>query len=207
MARVSVAAGADALMIHQPPDPFSAPRGFVDYVQAVSDAAPDLPIVLYLRNDAIGVETICQLCNMDAVVGVKWATPNPMVLRQCINAVDPEVVWVGGLSETWAPIFYSVGARGFTSGLINIWPEHSVAIHAALEAGSYPHANRLIAEMEVFEKVRAEELNGTNVTGVKPALQIAGLNCRSTRPPSAWPLNLKQLSAIEEFVQSKKLEF
>ena len=42
---------------------------------------------------------------------------------------------MGGLAETWAPPLYAVGARGFTSGLINVWPAHSVAIHAALDAG------------------------------------------------------------------------
>jgi len=30
-----VAAGADALMIHQPPDPFVAPRGVCDYIRAI----------------------------------------------------------------------------------------------------------------------------------------------------------------------------
>ena len=32
-----VAAGADALMIHQPPDPFVAPRGVCDYIRAIRD--------------------------------------------------------------------------------------------------------------------------------------------------------------------------
>ena len=32
LARAARAAGADGLMIHQPPDPFAAPRGVVDYV-------------------------------------------------------------------------------------------------------------------------------------------------------------------------------
>ena len=40
-----------------------------------------------------------------------------------------------------------------------------------------------------FEDVRAEELNGTNVTGVKAALQLIGNDCGPTRPPSAWPIS------------------
>ena len=46
LAEASAQAGADALMIHQPPDPFVAPRGVVDYIKAVSDAAGGLPIGL-----------------------------------------------------------------------------------------------------------------------------------------------------------------
>jgi len=95
-----------------------------------------------------------------------------------------------------------VGARGFTSGLINVWPEHSVAIHAALEAGDYSRANQLIDVMNGFEEIRAEEQNGTNVTAVKAALQLMGHDCGPTRPPSAWPLTDRQMGRLKELVES-----
>ncbi|TCU06980.1 dihydrodipicolinate synthase family protein [Rhizobium sullae] len=207
LARTSRAAGASALMIHQPPDPFSSPRGLIDYVRAIADAAEGLPIVLYLRNDAIGIKAIRELCELPAVVGVKWATPNPLKLAEAIAATDPDIVWVGGLAEVWAPAFYAVGARGFTSGLINVWPERSVAIHSALEAGDYRKANSLIAGMKAFEEIRAEELNGTNVTGVKAALAGIGHDCGATRPPSAWPLTPSQHAALQAFITSNEIRF
>ena len=142
LARASAEAGATALMIHQPPDPFVAPRGTVDYVRAIIDASGGLPVMLYLRNDAIGTKGIAALCALPGVKGVKWATPNPMKLAEAIAACDPSITWVGGLAEVWAPAFYAVGARGFTSGLINVWPERSMAIHAALEAADYATATR-----------------------------------------------------------------
>ena len=98
-----------------------------------------------------------------------------------------------------------MGARGFTSGLINVWPEHSVAIHAALEAGNYPEANRLIDIMSSFEEIRAEEQNGTNVTAVKAALQLMGEDCGPTRPPSAWPLTEKQMTELQRLLGSWNL--
>ena len=205
LAKTSAAAGADALMVHQPPDPFAAPRGVVDYVRRVAKAAEGLPIVLYLRNDSIGVTAIRDLCAIEGVIGVKWATPNPLKLSEAIRAADPEIVWVGGLAEVWAPPLYAVGARGFTSGLINVWPERSVAIHRALEAGDYAEAGRLISEMQIFESVRAEELHGTNVTGVKAALQLLGHDCGHARPPSAWPLTEAQLERLAEFVATHRL--
>ena len=205
LARASAEAGAAALMIHQPPDPFVAPRGTVDYVRAVSDASGGLPIMLYLRNDAIGTGGIADLCAVPGVKGVKWATSNPMRLAEAIEACDPSITWVGGLAEVWAPAFYAVGARGFTSGLINVWPEQSVAIHAALEASDYLRARELIAAMRAFEEIRSEELNGTNVTGVKAALQALGYDCGPTRPPSAWPLTDAQQAKMRQFLTSNKL--
>ncbi|WIV52477.1 dihydrodipicolinate synthase family protein (plasmid) [Marivivens sp. LCG002] len=200
LAEVSAEAGASALMIHQPPDPFVSPRGTCDYIKAVSEASGGLPMMLYLRNDAIGTKAIAELCAIENVKGVKWATPNPLRLAEAMAACDPSITWVCGLAEVWAPPLYAVGARGFTSGLINVWPERSVAIHAALGAGDFGTANRLIGEMRVFEEVRAEEMNGTNVTGVKAALIEQGIDCGPTRPPSAWPLPEAQLGKLRGFM-------
>ncbi|EAS49516.1 dihydrodipicolinate synthetase [Aurantimonas manganoxydans SI85-9A1] len=205
LARASAEAGATALMIHQPPDPFVAPRGTVDYVRAIIDASGGLPVMLYLRNDAIGTKGIAALCALPGVKGVKWATPNPMKLAEAIAACDPSITWVGGLAEVWAPAFYAVGARGFTSGLINVWPERSMAIHAALEASDYAAARDLIAGMRAFEEIRAEELNGTNVTGVKAALAAMGDDCGPTRPPSAWPLTEAQQVRMTGFLTANGL--
>ncbi|WP_370194612.1 MULTISPECIES: dihydrodipicolinate synthase family protein [Aurantimonas] len=205
LARASADAGATALMIHQPPDPFVAPRGTVDYVRAIIDASGGLPVMLYLRNDAIGTKGIAALCALPGVKGVKWATPNPMKLAEAIAACDPSITWVGGLAEVWAPAFYAVGARGFTSGLINVWPERSMAIHAALEASDYAAARDLIAGMRAFEEIRAEELNGTNVTGVKAALAAMGDDCGPTRPPSAWPLTEAQQARMTGFLTANGL--
>ena len=205
LARASAEAGATALMIHQPPDPFVAPRGTVDYVRAIIDASGGLPVMLYLRNDAIGTKGIAALCALPGVKGVKWATPNPMKLAEAIAACDPSITWVGGLAEVWAPAFYAVGARGFTSGLINVWPERSMAIHAALEASDYAAARDLIAGMRAFEEIRAEELNGTNVTGVKAALAAMGDDCGPTRPPSAWPLTEAQQARMTGFLAANGL--
>lgn len=205
LARASAQAGAAGLMVHQPPDPFVSPRGIVDYLAAINDASGGLPMMLYLRNDAIGTAAIAALCAVPGVRGVKWATPNPMRLAEAKAACDPGIVWVGGLAEIWAPALYAVGARGFTSGLINVWPERSMAIHAALELGNYTLANRLIAGMRTFEDIRAAEMNGTNVTGVKAALMAMGQDCGPTRPPSAWPLTAAQTAQLDRFMRENNL--
>jgi 4-hydroxy-tetrahydrodipicolinate synthase len=205
LAAAARAAGADALMVHQPPDPFVAPRGIVDYLRRVAEAGVGLPLVLYLRNDGIGTAAIAELCAVEGVVGVKWATPNPMRLAEARAAADAAVAWVAGLAETWAPVLYAVGARGFTSGLINVWPERSVEIHAALDAGDWPRANALIEGMSVFEAIRAEEMNGTNVTAVKAALALQGHDCGATRPPSAWPLTVEQARRLRAFMEASGL--
>ena len=206
LARASQAAGAAAIMVHQPPDPFVSPRGVVDYVRRIAGAAEGLPLVLYLRNDAIGLAAVEELCALDPVVGVKWASPTPMMLAEAIRrTAGRDIAWVGGLAETWAPPFYAVGARGFTSGLINVFPSHAMAIHRALDDGDYARAGVLIAAMRPFEDLRALENNGTNVTVVKAALRILGPDCGATRPPSAWPLTPSAQEQLVQFMDSAAL--
>ena len=205
LARISAGAGAAALMIHQPPDPFVAPRGILDYVRAVAEAGDGLPLILYLRNDAIGTGAIAELCSQPGVIGVKWASPNPMNLKAAMAAAPDHIVWVGGLAETWAPAFYAVGARGFTSGLINVWPARSVAISSALESGRWDDARMLIAGMQVFEDIRAEEQGGANVSGVKEALRLMGHDFGAARPPAAWPLTNDQRARLRKFLQANGL--
>ena len=200
LTRASVAAGASAIMVHQPPDPFASPRGMKDYVARVSDAAGGTPVLLYLRNDMIGTRAIADLCKVDNVVGVKWATPSPEKLAESMAASPDHIVWICGLAEIWAPQFYAAGARGFTSGLINVWPERSVEIHAALDVGKVDEALHLIDDIRAFEELRAEEMGGTNVSVVKTALALIGENCGPTRPPSSWPLSEAQESRLREFL-------
>lgn len=206
LARVSRRAGASALMVHQPPDPFVAPRGVVAYVHQIVQAGEGLPVVLYLRNDHIGLAAIEALCRIPEVVGVKWASPTPLVLAEAMRrTADLDLAWVGGLAEVWAPPLYAVGARGFTSGLINVVPERSVAIYNALESADYPLAMRLIGEMLPFEELRAQENNGANVTVVKAALQLMGHNCGTTRAPSAWPLTDSQQAQLHALLAGWQL--
>src|SRR5258708_31317407 len=119
--------------------------------------------MVYLRRDWIGIGAIEQLCKGPGFAGFKWAAPTPLRAAESIRRGDPDIVWVGGLAETWAPPLCAVGARGFTSGLINVWPERSVAIHAALEAGAYPEADRLTDIMSRFAGIRGAGQNCSNI--------------------------------------------
>ncbi|RYJ04422.1 MAG: dihydrodipicolinate synthase family protein [Acetobacteraceae bacterium] len=199
LARRAAADGADAIMVHQPPDPFVAPRGVVAYVARVAEAA-GLPVVLYLRNDGIGLPAIEALTRIPGVVALKWATPNLMVLAQAMGRAAEGVGFICGLAEPWAPPMTALGARGFTSGLINVAPERSAAIRDALRAGDYAGANAAIAAIGGFEALRSEEQNGANVAVVKAALILAGIEAGAARPPAAWPLPPGSAAALRDLM-------
>jgi 4-hydroxy-tetrahydrodipicolinate synthase len=197
LARRARADGADAVMAHQPPDPFRAPRGVVEYVRRVAEAADPLPLLLYLRDDSIGLDAIADLAALPGVAGVKWATPNLTLLAAAMRrTAERPIRWICGLAEPWAPAFHALGARGFTSGVINVAPERAAAVQAALASGDYAAANAAIAALAPFEALRAEESSGANVSVVKAALRLMGEDAGPSRPPAAWPLAPRAEAAL-----------
>ncbi|MBX3540670.1 MAG: dihydrodipicolinate synthase family protein [Chelatococcus sp.] len=175
--------GADAVMSHQPLDPFAAPQAQAAYFRAIAEEV-DLPLVAYVRSDAMKPDDLLSIANHPNVAGVKFATTNLMLLAECVRASSDETaIWVCGLAEGWAAPFYALGARGFTSGFVNVDPKRSLAIHAALEAGDFAQARERVAEIARFETLRTKYGNGANVTVVKEALGLLGLPVGPVRLP------------------------
>jgi 4-hydroxy-tetrahydrodipicolinate synthase len=181
--RQAIAAGAEALMIHHPLDPFAAPSAQSAYFEAIADAAT-VPVMAYLRSDALPVADLVRIAGHPNVAGVKFATQNLMLLAECIReTAGTPAVWVCGLAEGWAPAFYAMGARGFTSGLVNVDPVRSLNIWQALDAGRYADARALISPIAAFETLRTRHNNGANVTVIKEALILEGLDVGPVRLP------------------------
>jgi 4-hydroxy-tetrahydrodipicolinate synthase len=186
LAAQAARAGADALMLHQPFDPFRGPSGFLRYVQEVLAAASGLPAVLYLR-EYPGAEAIERLAGLPGIVAVKWAIGDLLLLAEA-RRLAPHWLFVCGLAESWAVAMRSVGARGFTSGLINIFPRLCVALARSLDGGALARAEALLDAILPFEILRAKGRGEGNVSVVKAALAARGEALGPARPPALWPL-------------------
>jgi 4-hydroxy-tetrahydrodipicolinate synthase len=183
MARDAAAMGADAVMVHQPLDPFAAPVAQAEYFLAIAEESP-LPVVAYVRSADLALDQLVRLAAHPNMAGVKYATPNLMLLAEAVRATGPgQAIWVCGLAEGWAAAMRAVGARGFTSGLVNVVPERSLAIHEALERSAFDEARALVSAIAPFEALRTRHNNGANVTVVKEALQLLGVPVGPVRPP------------------------
>jgi 4-hydroxy-tetrahydrodipicolinate synthase len=194
--------GADFVLCHQPVDPFASPAGQADYFMHLADAV-DVPVVAYLRSVQVGLADILRFARHPNIAGLKFATTDLMLLHACIRETDPgEVAWVCGLAEGWAVPFYAVGARGFTSGLVNVNPGLSLAIHAALEAGDFPEARRLFARIAAFERMRTKFNNGANVTVVKEALALQGYPVGDVRVPGHPSLSSQDKQELKAILSS-----
>lgn len=198
-ARAARRAGFDAIMAHHPLDPFAAPQAQAGYFLALAEAS-QLPLVAYLRSDTMTVADILSVAVHPNVAGVKFASTSLMLLAECIRASQGSTaIWVCGLAEGWAASFHAQGARGFTSGLVNVAPERSLAIWRALEAGDYQEAARLVDQIAPFEAMRTKYNNGANVTVVKEAMALTGMAVGPVRLPglpALEPADRQKLRAI-----------
>lgn len=201
LAEGAAATGADAIMIHQVPDPFASPRGVIAYTHEIAEATP-LPVVLYLRNDNFSSMEINDLVSHPRIVGVKYAVPEPLRLSERIRATaGRNVLWLCGLAELWAVPFAAVGARGFTSGLVNVLPCVSLDMRDALRRGDFATARGLADKIALFEAMRAREANGTNVTVVKEAMKLMGIPVGRVRPPGTTALSVAEMGELSNFLR------
>ncbi|KOV95974.1 dihydrodipicolinate synthase family protein [Streptomyces sp. NRRL B-3648] len=178
--------GAAMVMVHQPVHPYVSAAGWVDYHRAIAEAVPDLGVVPYLRNAQLPGARLAELADhCPNVIGVKYAVPDAARFAAFARDAGLErFVWVAGLAEPYAPSYFSAGATGFTSGLVNVAPAVSLNMIEALRAGDYPAAMKVWEQIRRFEDLRAAHGNANNVTVVKEALAALGLCRRDVRPPS-----------------------
>lgn len=184
--RLGQSAGIRMAMIHQPVHPHISPVGWVDYHALIASAVPEMAFVLYVRTSWVTAEMISALLSRcPNVIGLKYAVADPTQFSRVRDAVGHDkVVWIAGLAEPYALSYAAHGATGFTSGLVNVNPQLSIALRDALRSEDYATARTLLTSITRFEEMRAEDNSANNVSVVKEALSQLGLCNNEIRPPS-----------------------
>jgi 4-hydroxy-tetrahydrodipicolinate synthase len=185
-ARLGRGVGVPMAMIHQPTHPHISTAGWVEYNAQIASAVPEIAFVLYIRNEWVTAPMLVELSERcPNIVGIKYAVPDPTQFARIRDLAGADrFVWIAGLAEPYALAYTAHGATGFTSGLVNVNPELSLALRDALRSGDYGMAGKLLARISRFEELRAEQRSANNVSVVKEALAQLGLCDRSIRPPS-----------------------
>jgi 4-hydroxy-tetrahydrodipicolinate synthase len=199
----AVELGAAGVMIHFPTDPYLADDGLRRYYGELASATEGV-VVPYVRGQGLSTSVLDSLAERENVVAVKYSVPDVLAFAAFAARYGEAMIPICGLAELWAPFFWLAGARGFTSGLANVFPLLSVALLESLRAGDSGRAMDLWHTIEPFERLRAGHANGNNVPVVKEAMARLGLIGPTVRPPLA-PLDepdRAQLVAILERLEA-----
>jgi 4-hydroxy-tetrahydrodipicolinate synthase len=178
--------GVRMIMVHQPVGPYVSAAGWLEYHRAIAGALPGLGVVLYIRDPRIGARHIRLLGDLcPNVIAVKYGIRDPVQFAGVArDAGLDRFTWLAGLAELTAPACWTAGARGFTSGLVNVAPGLALSMLESLRGGDTAGAMKAWEECRPFEELRAADSSADNVSVVKEALAQVGLCRPEVRPPS-----------------------
>lgn len=180
-------AGVDGAMIMHPGHAYVHEQGLIDYYRQLA-AATDLGIVVYKRGSEVTESVLSALADVENVVAVKYAANDVKTFARWTETV-PDVLWLNGVAERYAPAYAIEGADGFTTGVGNFLPRPVLALNSALEAGEWERAKRIRDLLRPIEELREEAGGGDpfgsakNVPVVKRGLDLRELNGGPVRRP------------------------
>ena len=184
MALAAQEAGADAVMVHQPVHPYLMTEGLIRYYTGIASSI-EIGVALYIRNEAIDREVLSRVAEIDNVLAIKYAINDLPRFADLVQSVEAPIVWICGTAEMWAPFFFTAGAEGFTSGLVNIAPEMSLSMLEGLRRGDSETVRAVWRRVAPMERLRAKNHSANNVSVIKEAMSLAGLPAGKVRPPLA----------------------
>nr|WP_304214310.1 dihydrodipicolinate synthase family protein [Fredinandcohnia onubensis] len=202
MGNYAKAVGADSVMIHMPIHPYITNEGAYEYFKSIIEGV-NLPSCIYFKDPNLSDDVLVKLAPLEKLVAVKYAVNDLPRFTNTVQTVSSEhhIAWICGTAEKWAPFFYNAGAVGFTSGLVNLFPEKSFEMLNALKSKNEEIVWKVWKEVVPFENLRAKYNSGNNVVVIKEAMEQIGLNAGITRQPVS-ALNESDRQELTELLES-----
>ncbi len=187
----SVEAGADGVIVMPLESPYLCDEGAERYYRAVFDEL-DCPVLIYKKAACPSDNLLLSLAGHRSFVGVKYAINDINAFARLVGDDAGRLEWICGSAERFAPFFMLAGASAFTSGAANVCPRLSLALFDQLSRGQFTEAMQSLATLRPIEDYRARGGNSYNVSFLKQALRVTGLDMGPPRPPN------RLLTAAEE---------
>lgn len=166
-------AGAAGILVN--PFPFVSParRGIRAHYADLGDAA-GLGLIVFTHHLAnYDVDTLRELAEVDAVIGVKDEYGNLRAFTRARREIGPRFAWINGAGEPLAAAYFGAGAGAFSSGIVNFAPELTFAIWAAGAEGRLDDLRNLIDEcVQPLADLRSRP--GYSTTLIKEAMNLCG---------------------------------
>ena len=174
MGHIARSLGVAGVMIMPVVGPGSA-NGVYNGLREITKVV-QLPTVLYQRRlDIMPVDDVINLCELDEVVGLKYAVEDIDAFDRIAERAGERAAMVCGMAEDPCIDYMAHGAVGFSSGMANFVPRMSLTLLNRFSTGDTAEAERLRALMVPFEDFRGE--NGARYSGsaLHAAMDYAGL--------------------------------
>ncbi|MDX1747673.1 MAG: dihydrodipicolinate synthase family protein, partial [Halobacteriales archaeon] len=176
-------AGADAAVVVTPYYLTTTDAGMLDFYDAVA-ADSALPIVLYnippLTKHSLDVETVAEMADREAFVGIKDSSGNINYINELVAAVPDDFAVVPGVSALQVAALDG-GADGAVTGVANIFPAALSAIHDAHRAGDRDRAVELLNDVAI--PLAGAITSMPTASAIKYLVRVAGFDVGPPLPP------------------------
>ncbi|MBD2164271.1 4-hydroxy-tetrahydrodipicolinate synthase [Calothrix membranacea FACHB-236] len=157
--------------------------GLYQHFQAVAQACPDLPVLLYnipgRTGQNLSSETVARLAEIDNIVGIKEASGNLDQASEIRRLTPKEFQIYAGDDSLTLPLL-AIGAKGVVSVASHLVGNQLQQMIQAFDLGKIQIATDI--HLQLFPLFKALFLT-TNPIPVKKALKLLGWEVGSTRPP------------------------
>ena len=174
MGRIAQSLEVAGVMIMPIVGPASA-EGVFNGLREITKAV-QLPTILYQRRlDIMPVSSVIRLCEMDNVVGLKYAVEDTEAFEAIAEKAGDRAAMICGMAEDPCITYMERGAIGFSSGMANFVPRMSLTLLRTFASGDAVEAERLRALMVPFEDLRGERGARYSTSALHAAMDYAGL--------------------------------
>ncbi|KZL51297.1 MULTISPECIES: 4-hydroxy-tetrahydrodipicolinate synthase [Cyanophyceae] len=157
--------------------------GLYQHFQAIAQACPELPLLLYnvpgRTGQNLSPETVARLAEIDNIVGIKEATGNLDQASEIRRLTPKEFQIYSGDDSLTLPLL-AIGATGVVSVASHLVGNQLQQMIQAFNAGEIATATEI--HLQLFPLFKALFLT-TNPIPVKQALKLQGWEVGSTRLP------------------------
>ena len=193
-------AGATGLMVLPAMVYVPAEHELEAHFRAVA-ASTSLPVMLYNNPPAyrvsIGARTLANLADVPNIVAVKESAPDPRRFTDLYNMCGDRYVLFAGLDDV-ALEGLVLGARGWVSGLTNVFPRESIALWDAVQRGDLATALRIYRWFMPLLHLDAEH---DLVQSIKLAEAVMGRGSERVRMPR-MPLQGERRAEVIRLVEA-----
>ena len=179
--------GAEGVLVVTPPYNKPTVAGLVAHYQAVADAAPGLPIIVYNVPGRTGQNllpsTLARLWENPQVVAVKESSGNLGQIVEEVSSLPPGKILLAGDDNLALPSI-AAGAKGLVSVLGNLLPRETKALVEAALSGNFKDAQALQARLLPLINALFVE---SNPIPLKAGLKLLGLGGDMLRLPLTPP--------------------
>ncbi|QXU50196.1 dihydrodipicolinate synthase family protein [Chryseobacterium sp. D764] len=174
--------GADGLMLLPPMRYKADSREVVEYFKAVATAT-DLPILIYNNPVDYGIyvtlEMFEELIECPTIQAVKESTRDLANVTRMINRFGKRIKILGGV-DTICLETLMLGANGLVAGLVDAFPNETMAMYNSVKTGKYDKA---IAIYRWFMPLLELDIHPKLIQYIKLAATAEGISSPYVRAP------------------------